>query len=335
MSSTKNPEDHVLDAIDALVNEQLAVGPLDDYSVNRYPDCNLCPHDWHGEQCVHCSCQQSTGEVRQDVDEYGVPGYARRRRGLVPPWGGQRVSYEQDVEYDEALNRWVVPEERLQDEFELSDSSQLNAPWVRYRDQPRRDPDFHVHLLDESGRCVVRGDCPGEVRPGYTMADLERMREQRMGSPYLQNRSWVQPDYPQRYVLGQQGRPRVRFWQYNLERHLYTMIEGDAEVMNINWSRDGCAVIVRLDPFIPERYIPAEGVSDPQPTDPVPDGMIAFEGANPEDHGFHLVGHLHPDDIEISHNIDYERPAFRGDVVRPLQERYEITVQIRNNTGEP
>lgn len=43
-----NPEQNVIDAIDALVDEQLAEGPVDDYSVNRYDKCALCKLDWHG-----------------------------------------------------------------------------------------------------------------------------------------------------------------------------------------------------------------------------------------------------------------------------------------------
>ena len=64
-----NPEDRVIDAIDMLVDEQIAGAldrwgvPLDDYSSNRYPDCNICPHDWHGVRCEYCGCKGSTGEV--------------------------------------------------------------------------------------------------------------------------------------------------------------------------------------------------------------------------------------------------------------------------------
>ncbi len=42
------PEQSVIDAIDALVDEQLAGGPVDDYSVNRYVKCATCKDDWHG-----------------------------------------------------------------------------------------------------------------------------------------------------------------------------------------------------------------------------------------------------------------------------------------------
>ena len=60
-----NPEDMVIADIDALISEQLDRGPVDNYDVNRYPDCNLCPHDWHGQPCAnfYCHCERSTGEV--------------------------------------------------------------------------------------------------------------------------------------------------------------------------------------------------------------------------------------------------------------------------------
>ena len=43
-----NPEDAVIDAIDALVDEQLAEGPVDDYNVDRYDRCRHCRQSWHG-----------------------------------------------------------------------------------------------------------------------------------------------------------------------------------------------------------------------------------------------------------------------------------------------
>lgn len=43
-----NPEDAVIDAIDQLVDEQLAGGPVDDYSVDRYDRCRHCKQGWHG-----------------------------------------------------------------------------------------------------------------------------------------------------------------------------------------------------------------------------------------------------------------------------------------------
>jgi hypothetical protein len=39
-----------------LVNEQVRGGPVDDYHANRYPECDHCPHQWHGLECEHCDC---------------------------------------------------------------------------------------------------------------------------------------------------------------------------------------------------------------------------------------------------------------------------------------
>lgn len=38
----------IVDAIDALVDEQLAAGPRDDYNVNRFDKCPHCGRQWHG-----------------------------------------------------------------------------------------------------------------------------------------------------------------------------------------------------------------------------------------------------------------------------------------------
>lgn len=40
--------DTIIDDIDRLVDDQLAAGPVDDYSVNRYDKCGHCGRDWHG-----------------------------------------------------------------------------------------------------------------------------------------------------------------------------------------------------------------------------------------------------------------------------------------------
>lgn len=44
---SREPVD-IVDEIDALVNDQLAQGPIDDYSINRYDKCPHCGRDWHG-----------------------------------------------------------------------------------------------------------------------------------------------------------------------------------------------------------------------------------------------------------------------------------------------
>jgi hypothetical protein len=50
------PESQVIDEIDRLVNDQVRVGPRDDYRVNRYPPCKVCGHQWHGLDCERCEC---------------------------------------------------------------------------------------------------------------------------------------------------------------------------------------------------------------------------------------------------------------------------------------
>jgi len=50
------PEQEVVDEIDRLVNEQIRPGPRDDYSVNRYPKCTVCRHEWHGLDCDADGC---------------------------------------------------------------------------------------------------------------------------------------------------------------------------------------------------------------------------------------------------------------------------------------
>ena len=58
----------MLDAIDELVNESLAPGPRDDYSVNRYDRCPRCHGDWHGLP-NELGCNGSDGEPIKYVDQ--------------------------------------------------------------------------------------------------------------------------------------------------------------------------------------------------------------------------------------------------------------------------
>ena len=62
-----NPEQAVIDVIDELVDESLAPGPVDDYSVNRYDRCDLCRNDWHGLPSGGCPGAYAT---EAEVEEY-------------------------------------------------------------------------------------------------------------------------------------------------------------------------------------------------------------------------------------------------------------------------
>jgi hypothetical protein len=88
---TDNPEKHVIDEIDRLVDETMAAGldergyPLDDYVQNHYPQCEDCRHDWHGVKCRYCGCEGKRAnyttkpgslEIHYDVNDHvRVSGY--------------------------------------------------------------------------------------------------------------------------------------------------------------------------------------------------------------------------------------------------------------------
>nr|WP_046285029.1 hypothetical protein [Mycobacterium sp. UM_NZ2] len=55
----------IIDDIDALIDEQLATGPVDDYSVNRYDKCWHCGRDWHGLATALCPGSDFIGPVQQ------------------------------------------------------------------------------------------------------------------------------------------------------------------------------------------------------------------------------------------------------------------------------
>ena len=190
-----------------------------------------------------------------------------------------------------------------------------SAPWVIYHppERERRDINFSIAT-----------PC------GYTLSDIEAMRQ----------RSWVLPDYPQRYILGDEpyapGRsyrpPQIRFWARNLETNQMCMVEGTAQVLRINWNRNGASVALRLDPV---RRLDIDD-EDPQPeaapAGTVPEGMIAMEGGTPD--GFVPIGTLRPEDLDIEYNADAVY-GWGGDTVRCVQERYEATIRVDAGVADP
>lgn len=61
-------EDSVIDDIDALIATELdEYGvPLDDYSKDRYPRCELCQRHWHGLPFTECPGAYATDSERED-----------------------------------------------------------------------------------------------------------------------------------------------------------------------------------------------------------------------------------------------------------------------------
>ena len=71
----------IIDDIDALINESLAAGPVDDYTVNRYDKCWHCGRDWHGMPITaHIEAMRRTGRYEEGLS----PGRRRQPRAL--PW---------------------------------------------------------------------------------------------------------------------------------------------------------------------------------------------------------------------------------------------------------
>lgn len=65
---TENPEQAVIDQIDALVNESLAHGPTDDYERDYQERCDLCAAEWHGlaHEYNGCPGAHATPEQREE-----------------------------------------------------------------------------------------------------------------------------------------------------------------------------------------------------------------------------------------------------------------------------
>ena len=86
MGTPVNPEDAVIDAIDQLVDEQLAGGPVDDYSVDRYDRCRHCKQGWHGlPNDVGCPGAYARGyQIREWKRKLRTqPGYVKPRYDYV------------------------------------------------------------------------------------------------------------------------------------------------------------------------------------------------------------------------------------------------------------
>ena len=193
-----------------------------------------------------------------------------------------------------------------------------DPPWMIHSE--RRDDfnsaiDDHVCQPDATGRHCVWADCATIFPPrgGYTISDLVRMRR----------RSWVRSDYPQRYVLGEGQWPQVRFW---VRDPRLRMIEGAAEVMNIDWEPLRTSVRIRLDPCRELVWNDEQLADDLRPATSMVPGMVSMEGATPE--GFVPIGFLNPDDLNIERYTEPEVLHWGGDVMRAARERFEATIRF-------
>lgn len=78
---TNNPEQAVIDQIDALVNESLAHGPTDDYARPYQERCDTCYGEWHGLPAYGCPGAYATPEQHAEYLQSHRPN-----RGHIPIW---------------------------------------------------------------------------------------------------------------------------------------------------------------------------------------------------------------------------------------------------------
>lgn len=78
---TENPEQAVIDQIDALVNESLAHGPTDDYARPWQERCDTCYGEWHGLPAFGCPGAYATPEQHAEYLQSHRPNI-----GHIPIW---------------------------------------------------------------------------------------------------------------------------------------------------------------------------------------------------------------------------------------------------------
>ena len=70
---TDNPERHIIDIIDALVDESLDHGPTDDYDAPYAETCHVCRREWHGIPQYGCPGAYAT---KEQVKRYRGPKFS-------------------------------------------------------------------------------------------------------------------------------------------------------------------------------------------------------------------------------------------------------------------
>lgn len=132
---TRNPESAVIDAIDELVNEQLAIGPVDDYSADRYVKCGRCGQDWHGLILDGCLPSDLEGPV-----------------------------LDSKLAYVDQIGGIVISDSRG---YTIADLQQLRAGRYAYREQHHYAPACPHHTLDYAqGEIPTCHDCGEQLSAG-------------------------------------------------------------------------------------------------------------------------------------------------------------------------
>lgn len=149
-----NPEQAVIDQIDALVNESLAHGPTDDYERDYQERCDICMGEWHGLPSPYDACPGAYATPEQHAEYLQSH---RRNRGHIPIW--PRYTYTEWFASNTGItNRGAHSTHELLDEAHIA------------QDRPTSP-----NIETQSGTMHYRDDV--QHRTSWTLTDIARMRE--------------------------------------------------------------------------------------------------------------------------------------------------------------
>lgn len=147
----KNPEQHVMDEIDELINAGLDDNgvPLDDYNVDRYVECELCQAHWHGlPKASGCPGAYATPEQR-DAYSKSVEPQQFFEQIIQPPSGAWHTRMEAFFTDDEGR---TVRGELV---FTSPDGEQTCTALFIESEQPR-GMTADLYAFDEARELTVR-----------------------------------------------------------------------------------------------------------------------------------------------------------------------------------
>lgn len=330
-----NPEAAVIDAIDALIDEQLARGPRDDYDRDYLARldggsvvaevCSVCLEEWHGEPNDEgCPSEFGTDEA--------VEAYISNGPVKAPRW---------------TLEELEAAGEQMARGYTIEQVAAMRGGFYRHDSPPGGAA--HECTLDRNGRCVW-ASCPSNQ--GVFVDQIQAITFSH--NPLLP--AVVEPpplQFPRDYPI---NRPRIRFWAADPLNGLMRMLEGTLDLRSWTAHQEGDIVTyeVQANLFPPVvQYVQDADVQieartwlpgDPelQPAEAVAEDTISVEIADnvtisgTADHpvtrapeGFQPVGTIASDSLSVECNVDYQR-SWGGRTLRTSEEwtvSFPITVE--------
>lgn len=158
---TENPEQAVIDQIDALVNESLAHGPTDDYERPWQERCDTCYGEWHGLPAFGCPGAYATPEQHAEYLQSHRPNI-----GHIPIW--PTYTY-----YESFAPGTAVNDQALEGYTDIGYVDSVESVHI-HEDRPA-----FPNIESQSGTT--------EYTTSWTLTELSRMRE----------RAWLTRTYDQ------------------------------------------------------------------------------------------------------------------------------------------